>query len=50
MVSDRPISIVTFLTGMPAMVLLFVWSIRYSMRGLAEVDPPAERTLAASAA
>jgi hypothetical protein len=42
--------LVTFLTGTPAMVLLFVWSIRYSMRGLAEVDPPAERTLAASAA
>lgn len=30
--------LVTFLTGTPAMLLLLVWSIRYSIRKLAEVE------------
>jgi hypothetical protein len=33
--------LVTFLTGTPAMVLLLVWSIRFSLRRLAGVEPPA---------
>jgi hypothetical protein len=33
--------LVTLLTGTPAMLLLLAWSIRYSLRGLADVDPPA---------
>jgi hypothetical protein len=32
--------LVAFLTGTPAMVLLFAWSIRYSMRALEDVEPP----------
>ena len=35
--------VVVFVTGTPAMLVLMVWSIRYAMRGLADVDvaPPA---------
>jgi hypothetical protein len=35
--------LIVFLTGMPAMVALMVWSIRYAMHGLADADsaPPA---------
>jgi hypothetical protein len=35
--------LIVFLTGTPAMLALMVWSIRYAMRGLADVDaaPPA---------
>jgi hypothetical protein len=32
---------VTVLTGTPAMLLLLAWSVRYALRGLAEVEPPA---------
>jgi hypothetical protein len=28
-----------FLTGTPAMLALMLWSIRYAMRRLADVDP-----------
>jgi hypothetical protein len=31
--------LIVFLTGMPAMLALMVWSIRYAMRGLADADP-----------
>jgi hypothetical protein len=31
--------VVVFLTGTPAMLALMLWSIRYAMRGLADVDP-----------
>jgi hypothetical protein len=33
--------LVTILTGAPAMILLLAWSVRYSLRGLADVEPPA---------
>ena len=33
--------LVTFLTGTPVMLLLLAWSVRYSMRRLADVEPPA---------
>jgi hypothetical protein len=32
---------VTFVTGTPVMLLLLAWSVRYSMRRLADVEPPA---------
>ncbi len=32
--------LVTLLTGTPAMLLLLAWSIRYSIRGLADTEPP----------
>jgi len=32
--------LVTLLTGTPAMLLLLAWSIRYSIRGLADAEPP----------
>jgi hypothetical protein len=32
--------LVTVLTGTPAMLLLLAWSIRYALRGLADVEPP----------
>jgi hypothetical protein len=32
--------LVTLLTGTPAMLLLLAWSIRHSIRGLAETEPP----------
>jgi hypothetical protein len=31
--------LIVFLTGTPAMLALMMWSIRYAMRGLADVDP-----------
>jgi hypothetical protein len=31
--------LIVFLTGTPAMLALMLWSIRYAMRGLADVDP-----------
>ena len=34
--------LVTLLTGTPAMLLLLAWSIRYSIRGLADTEPPAD--------
>ena len=33
--------VVVFLTGTPVMLLLLAWSIRHSMRGLADAEPPA---------
>ena len=39
--------LVTLLTGTPAMLLLLAWSIRYSIRGLVEVEPPADTLRAA---
>jgi hypothetical protein len=33
--------LITFLTGTPAMVLLLIWSIRFAMRRLADVELPA---------
>ncbi len=33
--------VITFLTGTPVMVLLLAWSVRYSIRGLADAEPPA---------
>ena len=33
--------VVTFVTGTPVMLLLLAWSVRYSMRRLADVEPPA---------
>ena len=33
--------LVTFVTGTPAMLLLLAWSVRYSIRRLADVEPPA---------
>jgi hypothetical protein len=33
--------LVTFVTGTPAMLLLLAWSVRYSLRRLADVEPPA---------
>ena len=33
--------LITFLTGTPVMLLLLAWSIRYSIRGLADAEPPA---------
>ena len=41
--------LVTFVTGTPAMILLLLWSIRYSMRKLADVDPPPDAALRAAA-
>jgi hypothetical protein len=32
--------LITLLTGTPAMLLLLAWSIRYALRGLADVEPP----------
>jgi Protein of unknown function (DUF3159) len=32
--------LVTLLTGTPAMLLLLAWSIRHSLRGLADAEPP----------
>ena len=32
--------LVTLLTGTPAMLLLLAWSIRHSIRGLADTEPP----------
>ena len=34
--------LVTLLTGTPAMLLLLAWSIRYSIRGLADTEPRAD--------
>jgi hypothetical protein len=39
--------LVTLLTGTPAMLLLLAWSIRYSIRGLVNVEPPADTLRAA---
>jgi hypothetical protein len=39
--------LVTLLTGTPAMLLLLAWSIRYSIRGLVDVEPPADTIRAA---
>ena len=39
--------LVTLLTGTPAMLLLLAWSIRYSIRGLVDVEPPADTLRAA---
>jgi hypothetical protein len=39
--------LIVFLTGTPAMLALMVWSIRYAMRGLADVDPAPPAALAA---
>jgi Protein of unknown function (DUF3159) len=33
--------LVVFLTGTPVMLLLLAWSIRHSLRGLADAEPPA---------
>jgi uncharacterized protein DUF3159 len=33
--------VITFLTGTPVTILLLVWSIRYAIRGLADIEPPA---------
>jgi hypothetical protein len=33
--------LVTLLTGTPVMLLLLAWSVRYAIRGLADVEPPA---------
>jgi len=33
--------LVTFVTGTPVMLLLLAWSVRYSIRRLADVEPPA---------
>ena len=33
--------LVTFVTGTPVMLVLLAWSVRYSMRRLADVEPPA---------
>jgi hypothetical protein len=33
--------LITFLTGTPVMLLLLAWSVRYAIRGLADVEPPA---------
>jgi hypothetical protein len=33
--------VVTFVTGVPATLLLLAWSVRYSMRRFADVEPPA---------
>jgi hypothetical protein len=33
--------LVTFVTGTPAMLLLLAWSVRFSLRRLADVEPPA---------
>ena len=33
--------VVVFLTGTPVMLVLLAWSIRHSMRGLADAEPPA---------
>ena len=33
--------VITFLTGVPVTILLLAWSIRYSIRGLADTEPPA---------
>jgi hypothetical protein len=43
--------LVSFLTGTPAMLALMAWSIRYSIRGLADADmePPADEALRAAA-
>ena len=40
--------LITFLTGTPAMVLLLIWSIRFSMRRLADVELPDEALQAAA--
>jgi len=34
--------LITLLTGTPAMLLLLAWSIRHSIRGLVDVEPPAD--------
>jgi hypothetical protein len=34
--------LISFVTGTPAMVLLLIWSIRFAIRRLAEVDLPEE--------
>jgi hypothetical protein len=39
--------LIVFVTGTPAMLALMLWSIRYAMRGLAEVDPVPPAALAA---
>jgi hypothetical protein len=39
--------LIVFVTGTPAMLALMLWSIRYAMRGLAEVDPTPPAALAA---
>jgi len=39
--------LITFLTGTPAMLLLLAWSIRHSIRGLVDVERPADALLAA---
>ena len=31
--------VVVFLTGTPVMLLLLAWSIRFSLRGLADAEP-----------
>jgi hypothetical protein len=41
--------LVSFLTGTPAMLLLLAWSIRYSIRSLADVDPSPDEALQAPA-
>ena len=40
--------LVTLLTGTPAMLLLLAWSIRFSIRGLADVELPDEALRAAT--
>jgi hypothetical protein len=32
--------VIVFVTGTPVMIVLFAWSIRYALRGLADVEPP----------
>lgn len=39
--------LIVFVTGTPAMLALMLWSIRYAMHGLAEVDPAPPAALAA---
>ena len=39
--------LIVLVTGTPAMLALMLWSIRYAMRGLAEVDPAPPAALAA---
>jgi intracellular septation protein A len=41
--------LVTVATGTPAMVLLLLWSIRYSIRNLADADPQPDEALRAAA-
>jgi hypothetical protein len=42
--------VVVFVTGTPVMLVLLVWSIRYPLGRLEDVEPPAEEPLAAAAA